>query len=96
MRWRSEYQIHDHVSHFLDQIKEIYKDGWEPNFEDFLKLRTRSTGFQMEAVKANIDTYGEYKFEFTDAGGTRGERKKWMWVVVGIVLCLTLSRFTFC
>ena len=86
----SEYHIDDNVSHFLDQIKEICEDGWEPNFQDFLRIRTRSTGFQMEKMNANIDKYGEYVFEFTDPGGARAERKKWMKIAFGIFLCVSI------
>jgi len=82
LRLRARYQIHDNVGYFLNKIHEICRDDYEPNFEDFLRIRTRSTGFQMEKVQANIDQFGEYLFEFTDVGGQRSERKKWMKIVV--------------
>ena len=82
---RAKYQIHDNVAYFLNKIHDICRGDWEPNFEDFLRIRTRSTGFQMEKVKANIDQFGEYLFEFTDVGGQRSERKKWMKIVVGML-----------
>ena len=84
MRLRAKYQIHDNVAYFLDQIHLICKKNWEPNFEDFIRIRTRSTGFAMEKVQANIDNFGKYQFEFTDVGGQRSERKKWMKIVVGM------------
>jgi len=79
---RAKYQIHDNVGYFLDKIDAICKKEYEPSFEDFIRIRTRSTGFAMEKITANIDQFGEYRFEFTDVGGQRSERKKWMKIVV--------------
>mmetsp|Transcript_28049 Transcript_28049/g.44494 ORF Transcript_28049/g.44494 Transcript_28049/m.44494 type:complete len:380 (-) Transcript_28049:189-1328(-) len=78
---RSRFQIHDNVAYFLDKIHDICQDDYTPDFEDYLRIRTRSTGFNMEKVTANIDNFGEYMFEFTDVGGQRSERKKWMKIV---------------
>ena len=47
----------------------------------------------MEKVKANIDTFGEYLFEFTDVGGQRSERKKWMKIVVGMLVYYYIAPF---
>ena len=35
-------------------------------------------------MKANIDKFGEYEFEFTEVGGTRNERRKLMKIDAGI------------
>eukprot|EP01083_Nonionella_stella_P241189 842431_1 len=79
---RSKFQIHDNVGYFLDRIDLVCKEEYSPTFEDFLRIRTRSTGFAMEKVSAKIENFGEYTFEFTDVGGQRSERKKWMKIVV--------------
>ena len=86
MRLRSKYQIHDNVAYFLDQIKEISKQNWKPNMEDFIRIRTRSTGFSMWRIRENIGDYGEYQFELIDVGGARAERKKWMKTISGMFL----------
>ena len=66
LRLRAKYQIHDNVGYFLNRIKAICRENYEPNFEDYLRIRTRSTGFAMEKVTANLDDFGQYTFEFTD------------------------------
>merc|ERR1712130_205106 len=67
------------------------------DFEDFIRIRTRSTGFAMEKVSANIDNFGDYTFEFTDVGGQRSERKKWMKIVVdqiqAVLYVVAISEF---
>eukprot|EP01083_Nonionella_stella_P067876 179820_1 len=94
---RSKFQIHDNVGYFLDKIRDICKDDYQPDFEDFIRIRTRSTGFATECVDANIENFGEYTFEFTDVGGQRSERKKWMKIVVdqiqAVLYVVALSEY---
>eukprot|EP01083_Nonionella_stella_P077728 212371_1 len=97
LRLRAKYQIHDNVDYFLDKIAEIGSDAYEPNFEDYIRIRTRSTGFSMTTVCAKFDKFGEYLFEFTDVGGQRSERKKWMQIVVdqiqAVLFVIALSEY---
>ena len=73
----------------MDKIDEICKENYEPNFEDFIRIKTRSTGFAMEKI-SHHDNFGDHTFEFTDVGGQRSERKKWMKIVVGMFLYMLL------
>ena len=75
---RHYYQIHDNVEYFFDRIDIISSPDYVPNFDDYLRIRTRSTGFAQTKLVANIDKFGQHIFEFTDVGGQRSERKKWM------------------
>eukprot|EP01084_Bolivina_argentea_P190747 327695_1 len=78
----SKFQIHENVGYFLDRIHSICKDTYAPTFEDISRIRKRSTGFSVEKVSAVVENFGEYIFEFTNVGGQRSERKKWMKIVV--------------
>ena len=37
---RHHYQIHDNVAYFFDRIDVISQIDYEPNFEDFLRIRS--------------------------------------------------------
>ena len=63
---RHHFQIHDNVAYFLNRIEEIATEDYQPSFEDYLRIRTRSTGFQQTKLVANIDRFGQHIFEFTD------------------------------
>eukprot|EP01083_Nonionella_stella_P269170 910465_1 len=78
LRCRHYYQIHDNVEYFFNRIDVIASTDYQPNFDDYLRIRTRSTGFAQTKLVANIDKFGQHIFEFTDVGGQRSERKKWM------------------
>lgn len=75
---RHYFQIHDNVDYFFNKIEVIASPKYEPNFDDYLRIRTRSTGFAQTRLTADIDRFGKHIFEFTDVGGQRSERKKWM------------------
>jgi len=75
---RHYFQIHDNVSYFLSRIDIISAADYTPSFDDYLRIRTRSTGFAQTNIVAEIENFGHHTFEFTDVGGQRSERKKWM------------------
>eukprot|EP01083_Nonionella_stella_P301978 1039099_1 len=75
---RCFFNIHDNVSYFLDQIKTVASPDYFPSFDDYLRFRQRTTGFSQTNVIINCSNFGTHKFEFTDVGGQRSERKKWM------------------
>eukprot|EP01083_Nonionella_stella_P216947 779221_1 len=75
---RSEYQIPDNVEYFFDErFEDISNDNYQVTFEDFLRVRMRTTGFMSEIFKKSISGV-EHQFVFTDVGGQRSERNKWM------------------
>lgn len=78
LKKRHYYQIHDNVEYFFNRIDIISEQDYSPTFDDYLRIRTRSTGFAQTKLVANIDKFGQHIFEFTDVGGQRSERKKWM------------------
>eukprot|EP01083_Nonionella_stella_P007349 21271_1 len=78
---RSLYQIHENVSYFLDQLDTIASPTYTPSFEDYLRFRQRSTGFTQTTMAIHVGNSGEHVFEFTDVGGQRSERGKWMKVI---------------
>ncbi len=78
LKLRAHYQIHDNVEYCLNQIEDILKDDYEPTFDDYIRIRTRSTGFLMTTIKKDFNELGDYIFEITDPGGARSERKRWI------------------
>ncbi len=66
------------VSYFLTKIAEIASSDYCPTYEDYLQIYTQSKGLEQTAITTDIDTYGEYIFEFTDIGGQKSEIKKWI------------------
>jgi len=81
LKFRSQFQIHDNVEYFLDRVSDICDEKYQPSFDDYLRIRTRTTGSTIERIRATIEGFGECTFEFTDVGGQRCERKKWMRMV---------------
>eukprot|EP01083_Nonionella_stella_P273779 928997_1 len=75
---RKYYQIHENVDYFFDRMDEINKENYIPSFDDYLRFRQRSTGFSLTKIAINVNSFGEHQFEFTDVGGQRSERGKWM------------------
>eukprot|EP01084_Bolivina_argentea_P071227 129528_1 len=78
LKLRARYQIHDNVAYFLNHIDIIFKDYYQPTFDDYVRICTHTTGFEQTNIIANIDKFGSHTFEFTDVGGRRSERQKWM------------------
>lgn len=82
-------QIPDSAIYFLDKLEDISKDEYNPSFEDFVRLRTKTSGAQIVKIEIDLDKlsdhghhnkhkgFGLYNFEFTDIGGQACERNKW-------------------
>eukprot|EP01083_Nonionella_stella_P148645 470960_1 len=75
---RQYFQIHENASYFFDRIDVVRTASYVPSFDDYLRFRQRSTGFYQNKIKININNLGLYTFAFTDVGGQRSERRKWM------------------
>eukprot|EP01083_Nonionella_stella_P148646 470962_1 len=75
---RRHFQIHENASYFFERIDVVRMPSYIPSFDDYLRFRQRSTGFYENKIKINIATLGLYTFSFTDVGGQRSERRKWM------------------
>eukprot|EP01083_Nonionella_stella_P273780 928999_1 len=75
---RQYYQIHDNVEYFFNKIESISELDFTPDFDDYLRFRQRTTGFSQTNIVMNVGNFGAHQFEFTDVGGQRSERKKWM------------------
>ena len=70
---RSEYQLNDNTSYFLNKADIIAQPGYQPTEEDILKVKIVSRSIQY------IDfTFEGVKFHMTDVGGQRKERSKWI------------------
>lgn len=69
----SEYQISDSAGYFMERVLEIGAEGYEPTFQDMLRIRVRTTGI----VESKFTLEGS-QFAIYDVGGQRNERKKWI------------------
>eukprot|EP01084_Bolivina_argentea_P261128 441160_1 len=95
---RHYYQIHDNVDYFMNNIKRMYGTMYEPIFEDYLRIQTRSTGWSTQIIEADTLTTGFDKQTFTiyEPGGTRSERKKWYKIMDNIhalIYVVALSEY---
>lgn len=70
---RTEFWSTDATPYYLDEVVRIASENFEPNEDDFLMTRIRSTGV---VVTEMIEK--PYKFQFVDVGGQRSERRKWI------------------
>lgn len=70
---RSEYQLVDSASYFLDRVLECGDEHFIPSEQDVLHSRVRTTGIVESEflIKGNL-------FKMYDVGGQRNERKKWI------------------
>ena len=69
---RAEFWSSDATSYYLNEVERIASADFEPNEQDLLMTRVRSTGV---AVSEIIER--PYRFQFVDVGGQRNERRKW-------------------
>jgi len=70
---RNEFQLIDSTEYFMSSMDRIFKEDYEPNDQDILRTRVKTTG----VVRIEFDFHAT-KFEMLDVGGQRSERKKWI------------------
>eukprot|EP01084_Bolivina_argentea_P281665 481961_1 len=68
-----KYSFPDNMDYFFNKAELIFGVDFQPNHEDALKTRVRTTGMieKTYEIKENI-------FNIYDVGGQRNERKKWI------------------
>lgn len=88
---RSEYWNMDATPYYLDEVFRIADDNFEPNEEDQLMARVRTTGIVVSEIIEE-----PYRFEVVDVGGQRSERRKWIHCfddVKAIIFLASLSGY---
>ncbi|KAJ5075266.1 guanine nucleotide-binding protein g(o) subunit alpha [Anaeramoeba ignava] len=70
---RSEFQLPDSASYFLDNIDRIIEPSYSPSEQDVLRSRIPTTG-----VKVLTFTLKDLPWRVVDVGGQRSERRKWI------------------
>ncbi|KAJ6226643.1 guanine nucleotide-binding protein g(o) subunit alpha [Anaeramoeba flamelloides] len=68
-----KFQLIDSASYFLNKVKSLAQESYIPSVDDILNVRVRTTGISETTFK-----YEGLKFNMTDVGGQRSERKKWL------------------
>jgi len=74
---RKKSHIMDNTPYFLNKVKEIACDGYCVTFDDYVRLRDQTTGIIHKKFLVKTQ-HGNYKFNVTDVGGQRSERRKWI------------------
>jgi GTPase SAR1 family protein len=70
---RHEYWIMDATAYYLNEVARISQQEFEPNDEDLIMARIRTTGIVISEVAEK-----PYRFQIVDVGGQRSERRKWI------------------
>jgi len=86
-----EYQLNDTASYFFEHIDRINKPDYNPDLQDILRARVRSTG--IDEAKFSFDNIA---FTMVDVGGQRSERRKWIHCFEGIqavLFTVSLSEY---
>lgn len=93
MTWkrRSELQVQDSLSYFMQNIERISTPGYIPNKDDVLHVRVVTTGITEEDM-----TIENRIFHIVDVGGQRSERQKWLHCfneVTGLIFVASLISY---
>jgi GTPase SAR1 family protein len=74
--WKSKhFALHskDSIAYFFDNFDRIFSSDYDPNDEDMLRMRLRTTGLLWQEFQMK-----DIKFRLHDNGGQRCERRKWI------------------
>ena len=64
--------------YFFEQIDKIFNKDFKPSWDDYLRLRVRTSGFMSQTfTKTFKNSNFPHKFQIIDVGGQRSERNKW-------------------
>ena len=88
---RSEFQLIENTSLFIESIDKIVQSDFLPNAEQIVNCRYRTSGMREE--KLIIDNQ---HFSIFDVGGQRNERRKWIKLFDGVhalIFMVALSEF---
>ena len=72
-RRRHEFQLNDSTFYFMSNLDRICETDYEPNEQDVLRSRVKTTGISKIEFQ-----YRKVRFQMYDVGGQRSERKKWI------------------
>ena len=88
---RDKLQFPENSKHFLNEIDRVGAEGFVPTVEDILRARTKTIGITHRVFRFNGAT-----FEFTDVGGQRNERRKWIDCfngVTAVIFVVAISEY---
>jgi len=85
---RDYFLLPDHCDYFMSRKEAIMDENYVPTFEDYLRMRQRTTGVILTKFEVETATGLSFVFEFTDVGGQRSERRKWMTLMKESIDCI--------
>jgi len=80
---KNEFWLLDSFDYYLENLKRFCEPDFEPNEDDVVMARIRTTGIVVTNLKQKLVRESKHEpeyldFEVVDVGGQRNERKKWM------------------
>jgi len=95
---RRQSHIMDNTPYFLSRVEEVSKAEYRPTFADYVRVRDQTSGIVVKHFVAETEM-GVYRFDVTDVGGQRSERRKWMNLfdnISVVVYLMALSAYDQC
>lgn len=89
---RSEFQLADSLQYFMQELDRIGSQEYTPTNQDILYSRKATKGIHEFTIQIN----GNIPFRFTDVGGQRSQRQKWMQCfdkVTSVIFITSTSEF---
>eukprot|EP00475_Leptophrys_vorax_P029364 TRINITY_DN4304_c0_g1_i1.p1 TRINITY_DN4304_c0_g1~~TRINITY_DN4304_c0_g1_i1.p1 ORF type:complete len:362 (-),score=102.76 TRINITY_DN4304_c0_g1_i1:115-1200(-) len=86
---RSNFQLVDSCAYFFARVDRLSAENYEPNYEDMIRCRTRTTGI----IETRFEV-SSYKFLLVDVGGQRNERKKWIHCFEGVTAVIFVASLS--